>query len=87
MIGVTVSAHAARRWIERVDPAATLDDARAIIHTHDRAIAKAAAFGCETVVLGCGARLILDGANVVTVLARGQGFNLCARIDRSGMHL
>jgi hypothetical protein len=73
--GVTVSAHAAARWVERVEPHASVEHARATILASASVIAKAAAFGCETVLLGCGARLLLDGGNVVTVLAPGQGFN------------
>ena len=67
---IEITAHAAQRYCERVSPM-PLVDARAEIGSHCRAIEVAAAFGCSTVRLGNGARLVLDGSRVVTVYARG----------------
>jgi hypothetical protein len=63
-----VTRHAAERWIERVNPCATLDQAKAEIRRHERAIVLAASIGCRVVRLSHRHRLILDGENVVTVL-------------------
>lgn len=63
-----VTVHARKRWIQRVDPTATLADAAAAIGRSARAIEAAARFGCDTVILGNGARLKLDGDTVMTVL-------------------
>ena len=63
-----ITTHAAERYIERVDPTLTLDQARAAILTSERAVEAAAGFGCRTVKLGNGGRLQLDGLTVVTVL-------------------
>lgn len=71
---IHVCHHAAERWIERVNPAMTIDQAKAEIRTHSRAIVLASDFGAHTVKLGCGARLIVEDRKVVTVLAQGQGF-------------
>lgn len=65
---IFVYPHAVTRFIERVAPV-TREDAKAAILSHERAIRKAAEFRCSTVRLGDGSRLILDGENVVTVLA------------------
>lgn len=70
---IHVTNHAANRWIERVDPRLTLDQARDEIRTHTRAIVAASDFGAHTVKLACGARLIVEHRNVVTVLSREQG--------------
>lgn len=67
---VTISHHAAQRWCERVNPAASLDSAIVEIERHRPAIERAAAFGCTRVKLGIGARLVLAGATVVTVLGK-----------------
>ncbi len=63
-----VSARAQNHWIERVNPRATLDEAHAAIMSSARIIDLAADQGCDTVILGCGARLKLKGDLVATVL-------------------
>lgn len=73
-----VSAHAAERYIQRVDPRLDVFAARAALQGYARSVDAAARFGCDTVRIGCGARLVLDGEEVVTVLAsrkvrRGRG--------------
>lgn len=67
-----VTMHARQRYIERIDPTATLEQAAAVIHASERAVRTAHAFRCKLVKMGNGARLVLDGTRVVTVLARGQ---------------
>jgi hypothetical protein len=69
---ISISHHAAVRYIERVDPCLTPVEAVSAIRQHDRAIDVAALFGCPLVKLGSGARLVLIGWDVVTVLARDQ---------------
>lgn len=70
---ISVSRHAVARYVERVAPLATPDEAEAAIRACSRSICTAAAFHCRTVKLGCGGRLILDGRHVVTVLSRAHG--------------
>ena len=70
--GVHVSRHACQRYIERVDSSLTLEQADAAIRAHARAIRIAASFGCGVVRTGCGAKLLLEGLSVVTVLSRQQ---------------
>lgn len=67
-----ITHHACERYIERVDGSLTLEQAKARIAVSERAILAAAAFGCPTVRQGTGAKLVLSGATVVTVIARGQ---------------
>jgi hypothetical protein len=62
-----VYAHAIDRWIERIDPNATREEAKAEILRHRNVIDFAARFGAPRVRLPNGAILTLDGANVVTV--------------------
>lgn len=69
---ISVTRHAQQRWIDRVDARATLEQADAAIRQHARAVIAAANFGCRVVKLANGAKLLLDGRNVVTVLARHQ---------------
>ena len=69
---IEVTAHAAERYIERVEPALTYEQARAKLLTFERAVTAAAGFGCKVVRLGNGGKLVLDGARVVTVLGRYQ---------------
>lgn len=66
MSGVTLTQHSVERYIERVRPCAW-NEAEADLLSHERAILTAAAMGCRTVRLGNGARLVLDGATIVTV--------------------
>lgn len=65
-----ITAHAATRWCERVNPRLTPVEAVTALRAYERAVDRAAAFGCECVKLGCGARLVLKGDAVVTVLGR-----------------
>lgn len=67
-----ITQHAVDRYIERVDPVAPAK-ARAAIEAAFPVIRKAAAFGCDTVVLGNGGRLVLQGDVVVTVLPKRYG--------------
>lgn len=69
---MNISHHARVRWIERVDPSASLDDAARAIGASERAIEAAATFGCSVVRLGNGARLVLAGDSVLTVMAPGS---------------
>lgn len=78
---IHITAHAAERFIERIDGRLTFDQAREAIAAHAPAIEKAAAFGCKVVKLGCGGRLVLEGTKVVTVLAPKQ------RCDHDGTGL
>lgn len=72
---VVVTRHAAQRYCERVDQRISLNEAYAAILTHSPAILAAGRFGCRVVRLGCGARLVLSGVTVVTVLPiRRRGF-------------
>lgn len=65
-MAVVVSAHAARRYIERIEPCGTAW-ARQRIASASAAIARAAAFGCHSIRLGDRTRLVLDGETVVDV--------------------
>ena len=71
LAAVHVTEHAVDRWCERVENAPR-DRVRATIEAAAPAIAFAAEHGARVVKMGCGARLILEGARVVTVLGRGQ---------------
>lgn len=68
MTEIIVSAHAAQRYIERVDPAMSAMQAIAAIMQSERAIRAAALFGCGTVKRADGTRLVLDGLTVITVV-------------------
>jgi hypothetical protein len=86
-----VTRHACERWIERVDAAATLDEARAAIRSHARAIDAAFGIGCKCVRLGNRCRLVLDLRlrQVITVypapskLSRGYGIAFSATKRKS----
>lgn len=69
--GVHVTHHAADRYVERVAPELTREQAADVIRGHGPAIVKASNFGCTVVRLGNGARLVLEGRNVITVHGRG----------------
>jgi predicted O-methyltransferase YrrM len=69
---IHVTLHAAERYRERVEPALTVPEAISRIRTAEKAVECAAGFGCSTVRLGNGAKLILDGVSVVTVLSNEQ---------------
>jgi hypothetical protein len=68
---IHVSIHACERFIERGHPSCSLEEARAEILSHSKAIECAARFACEVVRLGDGSRLILKGERVVTVYEAG----------------
>lgn len=64
---IHVSRHACERWVQRVDPSMTLEQAKAEIETHAGAIETAAAFGCRCVLVSRCIRLVLVGVTVVTI--------------------
>lgn len=68
---IHVYQHAVRRYQERVC-ACSYEDAKAAILTARRGIEAAASIGCQVVRLACGARLVLEGENVVTVYGVDQ---------------
>lgn len=68
---IHVTQLAAERYVERVNPYLTLDEAAEAIRRHTAACCKAAGFGAK-IVITSEARLLLDGLNVVTVLHRKQ---------------
>lgn len=80
---IRVSQHACQRYAERVHPC-TVEQAHAEIIAHERAIHKAAAFGCSVVRCAEGHRLVLDGLAVVTVYARGNLPRQCRNPYRVG---
>lgn len=64
---IHVSRHACERWVQRVDPSMTLEQAKAEIETHREAILAAAAFGARCVVVSRRIRLMLAGTVVTTI--------------------
>lgn len=64
-----ITAHAIQRYRERVDDVEP-NIAREMLRSFAPIIDRAAAFGCDTIVLGNGARLKLKGATVCTVLQK-----------------
>jgi hypothetical protein len=70
--GLRVTEHAAIRYRERVDQRLPVDAAAVAICQHERAIRAAVEFGCRSIKLGCGARLIIQHDAIVTVLAAGH---------------
>lgn len=81
MIHVTL--HACERFQQRVAPC-SIEEARAAILTHARAIEKAAEFNCAVVRCGHGERLILEGTKVLTVYAAGVRPRQCRNPFREG---
>jgi hypothetical protein len=72
VIPIVISAHAAQRYVERIAPDLSIEEAREVIRSHEPAIGKAWAFGCSTVITGARAALVLEpgehgGVIVVTV--------------------
>jgi len=65
---VTITDHAAQRWVERVDPGATREEAASVMMAAERAINAAAEIGCHVVRMSNGAKLMIRGDRVVTVL-------------------
>lgn len=88
-IAYSISAHAAQRYIERVEPGLTVDEARAEIRSHERAIQSALSIGCQSVRLANGVRIIVDCqlGQVVTVLPAPPKFKRGQSIQRSGFRL
>lgn len=66
MTAFAITQHAIDRYIERV-AVVTQDEARRRLALAEKVVLVAAAFGCCSVKLGCGARLALCGAKIVTV--------------------
>ena len=78
----TISNHAAERYIERVEPGLSMAEARAAIRGYSKGIEAALEFGCKSIRLACGARLMLDiGHRVVTTVHPAQ-----PKIHRRGYH-
>jgi hypothetical protein len=71
-MSIHITDHAIARYQERVEPALNHGEAHAAILSHSKAIDAAVEFGAGTVILGCGARLVLCGCRVVTVLGRHE---------------
>jgi hypothetical protein len=61
-----ITQHSVDRYIERVAPV-TQDEARRRLALAEKTVLTAASFGCCCVKLGCGARLALEGARIITV--------------------
>lgn len=73
-MSVIVTAYAAERYCQRVDPSLTPVEAITAIMQSERAIRAAIGFGCHTVRRCDGVRFVLsDDGYVTTVLARPQG--------------
>lgn len=66
MTGFHITQHAIDRFIERVE-AVTQDEARRRLAAYEKIVLAAASIGCRSVKLGCGARLALVGAKIITV--------------------
>ena len=64
-----VTTHAAQRYVERVEPV-SIDEARAKLTAAAKVVNGAARFGATTVIMGNGARLVLKGDVVATVLPK-----------------
>lgn len=62
-----VTAHAAQRYIERINGKLSPEEARDAIRAHGKAIEAAFEFGCKCVRMACGGRLILDLERQVVV--------------------
>jgi hypothetical protein len=69
---IVVTTHAVERYLERINPRLTFEQAEEAILGSARAVEIAARFGCNVVLQGSGAKLILDGERVVTVLRKGS---------------
>lgn len=67
-----ISDHAVQRYQERIERV-DASEARAAMLSASDAIDTAAEFGCNRVVLGNGARLVLQGKTVVTVKEKRHG--------------
>lgn len=67
MASFIISTHAAQRYVERIDPSATIAEARDAIRSHARAIEAAVSMGCRSVRLGSGVRLVIEPADAVVL--------------------
>ena len=68
-----ISLHARQRYVERINPALTLDQAADAIRGHTRALDAAESMNSRVFIrLASGARFLVEGDRVVTVLAPGQ---------------
>lgn len=65
---IQVTAHAAQRYVERVNPRLTPAEAETAILASARAIEAAIGFHARVIRLGCGAKLIIERDRVLTVL-------------------
>jgi len=68
--GIFVSRHAGERYAERIDRSLTAEQGCEAIRAHLPALMVAADFGCGCVKLSNGAKIILEGRSVVTVIGR-----------------
>lgn len=67
---VHITRHALDRWIERVEPTADDAKARASIMSYGKVLELAISLKACGVKLGNGAKLVLEGNSIVTVLPR-----------------
>lgn len=81
---IKVTRHAVERYVQRVRPC-SIEEARADIISHERAIEVAARFCCEVVRLGDGSRLVLNGTTVLTVYAAGDFPHQCRNPYNQGL--
>lgn len=72
MVPPSITQHAVYRYIERVAPVSA-EVAISTMEAAFPAVAKAREFGCDCVVMGNGARLVLQGDVIVTVLPKRLG--------------
>ena len=78
MTAIIITAHAAQRYVERIDPTLNLDQAREAIRSHSAVLAKAWAFGCHAVLAGK-AKIVLQegvtGAPTVVTVKHARNWN------------
>lgn len=78
------SSHSIKRYQERVEPLSP-EAAQAALQGYEDVIARARAFGCSTVRLGNGHRLVLaDGGTIITVLPKYAKGHTSQRTSRRG---
>jgi len=65
-----ITVHASERYVQRVNPALTVSQARSAIAAHTPAIECAIKFGAHVVRIGTGQKLVIEGDTVVTVAPR-----------------
>jgi hypothetical protein len=74
-VTIIVTVHAAQRYRDRIDPSASLRQARAELRSHSRALDAAASMsmGATVIVrLASGAQFVVEDGNLVTVLSAEQ---------------